>query len=58
MISQNTADGKWCRIRKNAQHESDREFCDLSRKHKYAPIRPTVKELWLLKVEGAAGNQF
>jgi hypothetical protein len=57
-ISQNSADWKWCRIRKNVQYESDREFWDTYRKHKYVPIRLTVQELSSLKVGGATGTQF
>jgi hypothetical protein len=45
MISQNSADWIWCRIRRNVQCESDREFWGLSRKHKCTPIRPMVQEL-------------
>jgi hypothetical protein len=51
-ILQNSADGDWFRIKKSAQYGSDREFWVLSRKHKYTLIRPTVQELWPLKVGG------
>jgi hypothetical protein len=44
------------RIRRNAQYESDREFWDLSKKNKYTPIRPTVQELWSLKVGGGVSS--
>jgi hypothetical protein len=55
-ISQNSADWDWYRIRKNAQYGSDREFWDLSRKHKYTLIWPTVQELWSLKVVGGVSS--
>jgi hypothetical protein len=58
MISQNSTDRKWCRIRKNAEYKSDREFLVLSKKHKYILIRPTVQVLWSLQVGDAAENQF
>jgi hypothetical protein len=56
MISQNSANGVWYKIRKNAQYESDREFWDLSRKQKYAPIQPTAQELWSLKFGGGVSS--
>jgi hypothetical protein len=59
MISQNSADWIRCRIRKSPQCESDREFGDVSRKHKYALIWPTVQELWSLKVgRGISSGQI
>jgi hypothetical protein len=56
-ISQNSADWDWYRIKKNAQFGSDGEFWDLSRKHKYTLIRPTVQELWSLKVGGGVSSR-
>jgi hypothetical protein len=58
-ISQNSADWDWYRIRKNTQYRSDREFWDISRKHKYTLIRPTVQELRSLKFrEGVSSGQI
>jgi hypothetical protein len=54
--SQNSADWDWYKIRESAQYESDREFWDLSRKYKYTLIRPTVQELWSLKVGGGVSS--
>jgi hypothetical protein len=47
---QNSANWIQCKIRRNVQCKSDREFQDLSRKYKYALIRPTVQELRSLQV--------
>jgi hypothetical protein len=57
MISQNSADWERYRIRESAQYEIDREFRDLSRKHKYTLIQPTVQELWSLKVGGGVSSE-
>jgi hypothetical protein len=58
-ISQNFAEWSWCRIRGKVQWKSDREFCDLSRKNKYACIRPTVQELRSLEFgEGVSSGQI
>jgi hypothetical protein len=58
-ISQNPADWIRCRIRRNDQCQSYREFLELSRKHKYTLIRPTVQDLWSLKVgEGVSSGQI
>jgi hypothetical protein len=57
-ISQNSADWIRCRIRRNVQCKSDREFWDLSIKHKYALIRPTVQQLRSLQFGGAAELSF
>jgi hypothetical protein len=57
--SQNSADSLWCRIRRNIQCKSDREFLDLLRKHRYSHIRPTVQELRSLEVgEGVSSGQI
>jgi hypothetical protein len=58
MISQNSVDWIRCRIKRNIQCKSGREFWYLSIKHKYTPIQPTVQELWSLKAGGASANQF
>jgi hypothetical protein len=55
-ISQNFADWIRCRIRRNVQYKSDREFWDPSRKHNYALIRPTVQKLWSLKFVGGVSS--
>jgi hypothetical protein len=51
-IMQNSANWIRCRIRINVQCESDREFGDLFRKHKYTLIQPTVQVLLSLKIGG------
>jgi hypothetical protein len=50
MTSQNSVDWIQCRIRRNVQCKSDREFWDVFRKHKYAIIRPTVQKLRSLEI--------
>jgi hypothetical protein len=58
-ITQNSAEWIRCRILRNVQGESDREFWDLSKKHKCNLIQPTVQELRSLKVgEGASSGQI
>jgi hypothetical protein len=56
-ISQNSADWIWCRIRRSDQYKSDREFLDLSIKHKYALIQPTVQKLRSLKFGGGVSSE-
>jgi hypothetical protein len=52
-ISQNPANWIWCRIRRNKQYKSGRQFWYPSRKHRYTLIRPTVQKLWSLQVGGS-----